>query len=1366
MPTWLKCAITGLAAACLLVAVSAQSMSRRGLSGKPPVWQLDSDEAPLKGEITAVTQSSDGTLLVGADDLASFDGYIWHTIPMPGTGRVSALAPARSSPGMTNRVWVCAEGAIGWVERDATGEWKYTPLSPISGDPQLPPLEGLSSVGAVANGAIWIARNHVIRWQPIHPPENKGTAPPETGHGAAAEDGRLESWALPADEPLKGFPIGNVMAVYQAGVGLLEFSASGEPRLACSDGLMPGRELRWIVPLNNPANPDRLGLDTGAELLIGIGDAAYRWRVGSGFAKLKELSSVLLNTNPTGAIALADGRVAIATAKSGIMLTNAGSQFLGVISTRNGLADDDVLGLWANEHHLWAALGASGLARIDGNGRVMRFDRESGLTFGAPLTAVNYQGRAYPLTSRRFFRALVQPSKDEIQLAEILSTTTSFSDAISTDDSLWLAEQNELWRIDAMGGLQRIYHGKSPIERLAPSATHPGGLMMVAGGRIELLRSVGENDWAWVDLGAEVPAPATALLEGPDGDVWVQTRRDGLLRFAWLNSGPEPILQRKRHFREGDGLPLKANSTKITALGDRIFLFSDKGILTLSADADKFVPAPEFADFAGIASSPAFPTGKHRDEAQAYWLVQSHALKATGIQAILHVSLKQGRLTTKAVDVPGLDSLGTAYGLAWAGSTNEAIKSSEDPTLWIYGRRGFLRIDEALLCVAAVPVGQALGIRFGQNRSSGPSGGDILVNVLQFPLPAAAGGEPVFYQSKLRDFEGDWTAPTTTAARKFVALRPGNYHFEVRMLNRFGVSISQCALDFSIQAPWYLTPWAFALDALILLLTGAAVARHRVARLKEQRNMLNRLVSERTRELELSNTAKNKFLENVSHELRNPLNGILGMVGMLKESRLSEDDGALVRALKMCAERMALAFDDVLGLSKLEYGDATVERIPFSLRATLEEVVSLHEPTAVARKCPMSIIWPESLADGFIGDAPKIKAVVSNFVTNAYKYAPGTPITLNVEAHPAEPITAGEQAHAGAEGMMNVVIEVSDQGPGIAAEEQELIFKKFVRGSKAKEQNVVGTGLGLATCRALASILNGSVGVESVAGHGATFYLRVLMPQSALQAPHPEVRSRPLPKDAAVLIVEDEPYNQAVLAEIVRKLGYRPAVAASAEEAETALSGQSFDVILLDWELPGSNGGEIARRARRAGNNAIILATTAHDSDTIRGRCRAAGMNGFILKPYSLGKIKHTMERALPMTISTDPSHVSSLIAVAETSSADESERLNLEAFEHYANAHISRGESPVTSYCNSVQHEIDALARAVSVDKPSSIVRSAHRLRSLAGLIGAKKFNQSATALEQFGRSGTTQERVAQFTEVLATWKGLQEKLSQHCPP
>ena len=592
--------------------------------------------------------------------------------------------------------------------------------------------------------------------------------------------------------------------------------------------------------------------------------------------------------------------------------------------------------------------------------------------------------------------------------------------------------------------------------------------------------------------------------------------------------------------------------------------------------------------------------------------------------------------------------------------------------------------------------------------------------------------------------------------REFTGLAPGHYRLAARALDRFGRAGPTLSRNFFLLAPWHRRPAALIAFSLAGVLFVAGLVRWRLLRLRRQNERLNQLVADRTRELELINAAKGDFLENISHELRNPLNGLSGLLELMHEDQLGPREVETVRFLKACTETLTRVFEEVLGYAKLEYGSVSVQRRPFLLGDLFCGLSDLFSPQAERQGGSIRIRLPEDFADGFEGDAGKIKTILGNFVSNALKYAPGSPIELSAEVRPA------------AVGAIDLFIEVTDHGPGVPLDEQELIFQKFVRGSSAARQGVVGAGLGLATCRVLARALNGDIGVESEPGHGATFYVRLLVTRAAA-APCPAARTvsteagrqLPAPPTAGLpaLVVDDEAYNQTVMKGIALSLGYAVETAASARDAIALVEKAAFGVVFLDWELPDGKGGDIARfiRSRPGGEAPLIIATTAHDGEDMPRRCSEAGIDGFLLKPYNLERVGDMIK-----TLGVRRIHGAESSTPQALSPKD---ALNIEAFAHYARAVPARAAEAVQLFVASVDSELDVLQEAVAKRDADRAEFAAHRLCSLGGIAGAAECVRLARRLEAVARTRQTASLASLQHDLLAEWHRVRMRLAE-LPP
>lgn len=791
----------------------------------------------------------------------------------------------------------------------------------------------------------------------------------------------------------------------------------------------------------------------------------------------------------------------------------------------------------------------------------------------------------------------------------------------------------------------------------------------------------------------------------------------------------------RARYRPGAGLPRDAANPILVPFGRRIYAFVEQAVLEFDAEQDLFLPEREMGDFIAVAASPAGTPSAQ------YWIVRPKSLAQFGTYALLRVTQSsEGVLSFDCLDAPGIDQIGTVEQI-------DRTAGSGEPVLWISGSRGLLRLNESTLRQSvtlqwpelATTAGEGSAARTGKNGTLQfvPTARRVRFS---FVSADAALGEPVYYQTRLDGAEADWSAPVSEPSREFLNLTPGGYSFSARTVDRFGRPGPVVTASFVILTPWWRRPEAYALDAVLVLAGVALGVRWRLRALQRQNEKLNQLVSERTQELELSNTAKSEFLENISHEIRNPLNGLTGLLSLMREEQFAPRERNLARSLKASAATLTRVFEDVLEFSKLEYGYGKLRLAPFSLRGALGDLLMMYTPLAEKHRCGLTLDWPTGLADGFEGDAERIKTIVGNFVSNAFKYAPGTPVEIRVTA-------TGET-----NGMVDLYIEVTDHGPGIPPDEQGLIFRKFVRGSNAKRQEIAGTGLGLATCHALARMMNGQVGVESTPGRGAMFYVRLLLRRTELPSPiEPSRAILPAP-GAPVLIVDDEDYNRTVLEGIVQQLGFNPDVAADAQQAAERVATRDYSVLFLDWELPGPKGGALAQQVRQgpSGDRPLIIATTGHDSDDMRTRCHAAGMDGFLPKPFDAHSVRRAIERA---TRERSPANGSS-IAVPSTPPPDpaqSSERPPARGLEFSAFAHYNRIRPGAAgpAFAAALDDHRDALVQAVAASDLATIANIAHRLRALAGMINANELNTAAARLEQSARSGSARECAAMAASI-----------------
>lgn len=347
------------------------------------------------------------------------------------------------------------------------------------------------------------------------------------------------------------------------------------------------------------------------------------------------------------------------------------------------------------------------------------------------------------------------------------------------------------------------------------------------------------------------------------------------------------------------------------------------------------------------------------------------------------------------------------------------------------------------------------------------------------------------------------------------------------------------------------------------------------------------------RRIQEASRLKSQFLASMSHELRTPLNAILGFGELLQEGAVPpgapQHDEFLGHIVKSGRHLLEL-INDVLDLAKVEAGKMEFRPEPIDLRVVIDEVTSVVRALAEEKSIRIGVSIEPELKEGVVLDPARLKQILYNFVSNALKFTPAGG-AVAVRALP--------------EGEANLRLEVEDTGPGIAPQDIGRLFVEFQQLDTGAARHHAGTGLGLALTRRLAEAQGGSAGVRSTLGEGSVFH--VVLPRRAPVHPAP-VEARPTvaaaPGAPSVLVVEDDPRDQALLAAALSDAGYAVEVVRTGSKALERCSARRFDAISLDLLLPDMSGQEVLRRVRTGGPNAevpVVVVTVVAEKGAVAG---------------------------------------------------------------------------------------------------------------------------------------------------------------------
>jgi signal transduction histidine kinase/CheY-like chemotaxis protein len=471
------------------------------------------------------------------------------------------------------------------------------------------------------------------------------------------------------------------------------------------------------------------------------------------------------------------------------------------------------------------------------------------------------------------------------------------------------------------------------------------------------------------------------------------------------------------------------------------------------------------------------------------------------------------------------------------------------------------------------------------------------------------------YRYRLAGYDPDWVEVGPGGERVFSRLPPGRYRLEVQARSADLVWSRVQVLDFRVQPPWWRS-----LSGLLVLTSVALLLMSLFAwlyRRRLQRRHAYQLALHKQELAEQASAAKTRFLANLGHEVRTPMTGVLGMSELLLSSPLSPEQRSYTESIRHAGEHLLHLVNDALDLARIESGRLQLQAQPFPLQGVIDDVCMLM--AALAGQKQLRFVVDNALPPGIcsIGDAVRVRQILLNLLGNAVKFTGHGEVRLKVRALAPD---------------RGLYFEVSDTGPGISADQQQRLFRRFEQADGARTAaQYGGSGLGLAICRELALAMQGQIGVESQLGVGTRFSVTLPLP---LQMADDTVgaagvsEGQPLPP-LRILLVEDDATVASVIVGLLGARGHQVVHAGHALAALREVSDAPFDVALLDLDLPGLGGMELAGHLRNQGYEMPLVAVTARTDPGVEQQVRDAGIQGFLRKPVTGDLLEQAIARVL-----------------------------------------------------------------------------------------------------------------------------------------
>lgn len=474
------------------------------------------------------------------------------------------------------------------------------------------------------------------------------------------------------------------------------------------------------------------------------------------------------------------------------------------------------------------------------------------------------------------------------------------------------------------------------------------------------------------------------------------------------------------------------------------------------------------------------------------------------------------------------------------------------------------------------------------------------------------------------------------------------------------------------------------------------------------------------RELEAAKTyaesllsSREQFMNTVTHDLRSPLNSVIGYTGLLEKSGLNKSQNRYLRQLKKSSDYLLHLVNDLLDLSRLDAGKMSVEELAFNPKNLIEETVENAVPPEKPRGVKVITEVAEELDRPVITDPFRIKQILTNLVSNACKFTPEGSVEVRAWLRQAKnnPV---------------LCIEVKDTGIGISASQKEKVFEEFSQEDSSIEKRYGGTGLGLAISKKLTDLLHGRISLESETGIGSTFLLEIPVeyaPQQEITTAQAALHTKD-PHKFSVLIVDDEPAQLGLLKELIRSTGMSFRTAQNGREAFEKIKNAVPDLVLTDIQMPKMTGFELLKKIKDDSKlQHLPLIALSGQPNVSAAEYLKMGFSGSLLKPYSPQKLLHIIGNLLEIKL---PQETASGTVVR-----DPNKNYTLDEIRSFAGDDPDAMDAILTAFIESTRSNLLALELADQKGEKDKVSAVAHKMLPMFRQLQVPHITEELAALE-----------------------------------
>ncbi|WP_269522446.1 hybrid sensor histidine kinase/response regulator [Coraliomargarita parva] len=1221
-------------------------------SGKPLQRSYGPEAHGGRGLCYEIEANSEGKLFVANEaGLLEFDGTEWtRMVPTGYNELVSSLAIDGDQ-----RIWICGFDSVGFYESTENGSYVYVDMTPSVR--ALPLGDDLSQFWDIQSDGrnIYLSTSYyLLRW-----------------------DGNAWLyWHFNTDQRILPNLVDNELYLHSRGEGIFRLEEDrmvlfAEPSEAYSSGFI-----------------SMMRATDGRLIAISTRDGIFHYEDGRFTPWHTEVDSIMEGRLTYCGLLTSDNLLILSIEGSGLFIIDEQGRCVTQIpsdsSWTQNIMEDRHGGIWFAQTSQVAYVPFSSVTEF-------------------PVTdqiddVVRHQGQLYLSTRNSTLK--LSPKSGAGEMAELhrVDPVTAGYDMLSTGDTLMHGGSRSLTIMDSKTDLQTQPHPRQ-VFGFAPSLKNPDLVYISDIPRISRLQKH-EGKWEIESTHEEFHEMALSMVELPDGSLLVTTFKGGVQRVVWPSPGSGQGAQLQiESLGASNGLIEKFEWAYCLESEGHYLLISNLGAYRLLTETMRFIQDPALGHDLGTDGFRLEYCQRADGDGWIVWRPTPSHPQAKGELGILRI--RNDRLSWEPLQLPALKELGNIE------SIYHEFKNGRE-ILWLGGLKKLLRYELGNRMTFA-PVESTLssvsetqeGIVYYGGAAPPPRENiwtypqqSLRIRFAALPHPLQVDG----FQTKLKGFEVDWSEATALNFKEYTNLREGHYTFEVRAMDELGRVGPVAAYPFRILPPWYRTLYAYIGAALLLVLLVILLARWWTLRLRKRNEELELIVNQRTIELEKqnielvkANSIKQDFLASMSHEIRNPLNGILGIAQLLKESsKRPQEDSERINHLNACASHLHQLLGQVLDYSSLEAGKLQVRQQPFNVAELLSDVTGMHRSLAQKKNIQLHLDSPE-VPRLWIGDAVLIRQILINLVSNAIKYTPEGSVWIR--------LTTQER-----DSKIHAVFSVEDTGPGIPPDKHHFIFQDFTRLNKPGESMIAGTGLGLAIASEMSELMGGRLDLDSAYQSGARFVLELDFQTGepvAIASRSKAAPSKQSLRGRCVLVADDMDFNRYLSRKILEKLGAEVHEAEDGEQALSLLGQRHYDLAVLDINMPKRNGADVVRTFLQSdpASPPYFVALSAHVTNDMEHMCLDAGYSHFLEKPLQPEKLIQVLANTQLLQVSSErPAIDSSLL-------------------DYLANQNPAARAQLQERFNSSFLNELSRLRNFLNQGETESIRESIHKLKGLMNI-------------------------------------------------